>query len=225
MKINENDIRMMNRMMAAEMLLKEAMVGSEDENRNSLPEQVTLYSLIHEMSGLLRDATVIMKEIGDLVKKYEDNDWEDAGDEDESCDGCPCYDICWIDETGESDDDDEAPFMVMIAVPGHGFSVMKDSKAEYDYPELFPNGNGSKDLTPVPGIEDVYYTFSSQSKRSANGKTYVSSPVMIMKIDEDAGDFISPDAMDLYKAAEYFSERSGEIRMSDGRVIPAFCLD
>ena len=37
--------------------------------------------------------------------------------------------------------------------------------------------------------------------------------------------FISPDAMDLYKAAEYFSERSGEIRMSDGRVIPAFCLD
>lgn len=48
---------------------------------------------------------------------------------------------------------------------------------------------------------------------------------MIMKIDEDAGEFISPDAMDLYKAAEYFSERSGEIRMSDGRVIPAFCLN
>ena len=71
----------------------------------------------------------------------------------------------------------------------------------------------------------MYYTFSSQSKRSANGKTYVSSPVMIMKIDEDAGEFISPDAMDLYKAAEYFSERSGEIRMSDGRVIPAFCLN
>lgn len=224
MKINENDIRMMNRMMAAEMLLKEAMVGTEGAESNSIPEQVTLYSLIHEMSGLLRDSTVIMKEIGDLVKKYEDNDWEDAGDEDVGCDSCPCYDICWLEDV-DDDDDDEMPFMVMIAVPGRGFSVMKDSKAEYDYPELFPNGNGSKDLVPVPGIEDVYYTFSSQSKRSANGKTYVSSPVMIMKIDEDAGEFISPDAMDLYKAAEYFSERSGEIRMSDGRVIPAFSLN
>ena len=117
MKINENDIRMMNRMMAAEMLLKEAMVGTEDAESNSIPEQVTLYSLIHEMSGLLRDSTVIMKEIGDLVKKYEDNDWEDAGE------------------------------------------------------------------------------------------------------------FISPDAMDLYKAAEYFSGRTGKIKMSDGRVIPVFCLD
>ena len=170
MKINENDTKMMKRMMATEMLLKEAMVGTEGAESNSIPEQVTLYSLIHEMSGLLRDSTVIMKEIGDLVKKYEDNDWEDAGDEDVGCDS-------------------------------------------------------SKDLTPVPGTEDVYYTFSSQSKRSANGKTYVSSPVMIMKIDEDAGEFISPDAMDLYKAAEYFSERSGEIRMSDGRVVPAFCLN
>ena len=222
MKINENDIRMMNRMMAAEMLLKEAMVGTESEDRNNMPEQVTLYSLIHEMSGLLRDATVIMKEIGDLVKKYEANDWEDI--EDADCGGCLCYDIYWKDDIGE-DDDDDTPFMVMIAVPGYGFSVMKDSKAEYDYPELFPNGKGSKDLTPVPGTEDVYYTFSSQSKRSANGKTYVSSPVMIMKIDESAGEFISPDAMDLYKAADYFSERTGEIRMSDGRVIPAFCLD
>ena len=83
----------------------------------------------------------------------------------------------------------------------------------------------TKDLTPVPGTEDVYYTFSSQSKRSVNGKTFVSSPVMIMKIDEDAGEFISPDALDLYKAAEYFSERRTEIKMSDGRVIPAFCLD
>lgn len=224
MKINENDIRMMNRMMAAEMLLREAMVGTEDENSNSTPEQVTLYSLIHEMSGLLRDATMIMKEIGDLVKKYEDNGWEDAEDDGEGYYGCPCYDICWLEDVDE-DDDDETPFMVMIAVPGHGFSVMKDIKAEYDYPELFPNGKGSKDLTPVPGTEDVYYTFSSQSKRSANGKTYVSSPVMIMKIDEDAGEFINPDAMDLYKAADYFSERTGEIRMNDGRVIPAFCLD
>ena len=219
MKINENDIKMMKRMMAAEKLLKEAMVGSENEG-SSTPDEVTIYGMIYEMADLLRDSTVIMKEIGDLVKKYEHNDWEDAEDD---CDTCPCYDICWVEDIEE--DDDEMPFMVMIAVPGIGFSVMKDSKAEFDYPELFPNGKGSKDLTPVPGTEDVYYTFSSQSKRSVNGKTFVSSPVMIMKIDEDAGEFISPDALDLYKAAEYFSERRTKIKMSDGRVIPAFCLD
>ena len=219
MKINENDIKMMKRMMTAEKLLKEAMVGSEDEG-SCTPDEVNIYGMIHEMADLLRDSTVIMKEIGDLVKKYESNDWEDADDD---CDTCPCYDICWVEDIEE--DDDEMPFMVMIAVPGIGFSVMKDSKAELDYPELFPNGKGSKDLTPVPGTEDVYYTFSFQSKRSVNGKTFISSPVMIMKIDEDAGEFISPDAMDLYKAAEYFSERRTEIKMSDGRVIPAFCLD
>ena len=220
MKINENDIKMMKRMMVAEKLLKEAMVGSENEG-SSTPDEVTIYGMIYEMADLLRDSTVIMKGIGNLVKKYESNDWEDVGDDD--CDTCPCYDICWVEDIEE--DDDEMPFMVMIAVPGIGFSVMKDSKAEFDYPELFPNGKGSKDLTPVPGTEDVYYTFSSQSKRSVNGKTFVSSPVMIMKIDEDAGEFISPDALDLYKAAEYFSERRTEIKMSDGRVIPAFCLD
>ena len=178
MKINQNDIRMMNRMLAAEMLLKEALVGSDEEDSNTSPDQC-----------------------------------------------CPCYDIWWRDDIDEDDDEDEVPFMVMIAIPECGFSVMKDSKAERDYPELFPNGNGSKDLTPIPGIEDVYFTFSSQSKKSVKGKTYVSSPVMIMKIDEEAGEFISPDAMDLYKAAEYFNERKSEIRMCDGRIIPAFCLD
>ena len=48
MKINENDIRTMNRLMTAEMLLKEAMVG--DEEMNEMPEKVTLYSLIHPMA-------------------------------------------------------------------------------------------------------------------------------------------------------------------------------
>ena len=222
MKINQNDIRMMNRMLAAEMLLKEALVGSDEEDSNTSPDQITIYGIIHEMADLLHDATGLMKGIGDLVKKYEENDWEDPEDED-CC--CPCYDIWWRDDIDEDDDEDEVPFMVMIAIPECGFSVMKDSKAERDYPELFPNGNGSKDLTPIPGIEDVYFTFSSQSKKSVKGKTYVSSPVMIMKIDEEAGEFISPDAMDLYKAAEYFNERKSEIRMCDGRIIPAFCLD
>ena len=135
MKINQNDIRMMNRMLAAEMLLKEALVGSDEEDSNTSPDQITIYGMIHEMADLLHDATGLMKGIGDLVKKYEENDWEDPEDE-ECC--CPCYDIWWRDDIDE-DDDDEVPFMVMIALPECGFSVMKDSKAERDYPELFPN--------------------------------------------------------------------------------------
>ena len=120
MKINENDIRMMNRMIGCRNASEgSAMVGTGSAESNSIPEQVTLYSLIHEMSGLLRDSTVIMREIGDLVKKYEDNDWDDAGD-DEGRDSCPCYDICWLEDV-DDDDDDGMPFMVMIAVPGHGF--------------------------------------------------------------------------------------------------------
>lgn len=218
MKINQNDIRMMNRLMDAEMLLKEAMVGSNGKEEN-VGEKVTLYGMIHEMSDLLKDSTFIMKEIGDLVKKYEDADWED-----DDCESCPCFDLWWKEDIGEEDEDD-CPFMVMIAVPGEGFTVMKDTKAERDYPQLFPTGRASKDLTPVPGVEDVYYTFSSQSRRTVNGKTFISSPVMVMKINEDAGEFISPDAMDLYKAAEYLDGSYEEIRMSDGRMVPAFHLD
>lgn len=140
-----------------------------------------------------------------------------------TCEECPYY--YWCSIWDEDDDKDEAAFMVMIAIPGDGFDVIKDDTAEKEYPDLFPKGRGSKDLTSIPGIEDVYYTFSTQSKRVMNGKLFISSPVMIVKINEEAGEFISPDAMDLYKAARFFEKRKTAVRTNDGRLIPVFCLD
>ena len=102
---------------------------------------------------------------------------------------------------------------------------MKDDTAEKYYPELFPGGKSSKELTPIPGVKDVYYTFSSQSRRTMNGKTYVSSPVLVFKINEVEGEFKCPHVTDLWNAAGFLEKRKVMIGTSDGRLIPVFCLD
>ena len=159
-----------------------------------------------------------------MGEKAVDKNNKDADHGDTNCESCAYYDFCYAGDDDDEDEDDEA-FMVIIADPGNGFDVMEDSAAEENYPDLFPKGKGSKDLTSIPGIKDVYYTFSTQSKRVMDGKRFISSPVMIMKINEEAGEFISPDAMDLYKAARFFEKRKTVIRTNDGRLIPVFCLD
>lgn len=207
MKINENDIKRMNRLMETERLIRETMVGDEcKDTDDDKSNENTLYGMIHEMSDLLHYSTVIMKEIGDLVQHYEENDWE--GDEDE-----------------EDFDDEDLSFLVMIAEPGEEFAVLTEDEAIEMFPELFPRGDSSKELIPIPNIPDVYYTVPTQSRMTLKGKTYVASPVMVVKVDEDAGEFISPDAMDLYRAAKFLDKHLTQITTKSGRVIPAFCLD
>ena len=203
MKINENDIRTLNRLMAAERLIREAMTGDEED---SMPDKITIYGMIHDMGDLLHESAGIIKEIGDLVKQYEENDWEG-------------------DEEDEEFEDDDLSFMVMIAVPGEDFTVATEDDAEEEYPELFPRGDASKELIPIPNIPDVYYTVPSQSRMTVHGKHYVASPVMVVKVDEEAGEFISPDAMDLYRASAFFNKRLSEIVTKSGRTVPAFFLD
>ena len=115
--------------------------------------------------------------------------------------------------------------MVMIAEPGEEFAVLTEDEAIEMYPELFPRGDSSKELIPVPNIPDVYYKVPSQSRMTLKEKTYVASPVMVVKVDEEAGEFISPDAMDLYRAAKFLDKHLSQITTKSGRVIPAFCLD
>lgn len=102
-------------------------------------------------------------------KESERNTDRKVDHDDLSCEGCAYYDFCYGND--EDDDEDEEAFMVMIAVPG-GFEVMDDSAAEENHPDLFPRGKGSKDLTSIPGLKDVYFTFSTQSKRVINRKVF-----------------------------------------------------
>ena len=205
MKLNENDIRTLNRLMETERQLREIMIGNEGDYDDT-HDPVTIYGIIHDMADLLYEGAEIIKETGDLVQRYEENDWE--GDEDE-----------------EDFDDDDLSFMVMIAEPGEEFAVLTEDEAIEMYPELFPRGDSSKELIPVPNIPDVYYTVPSQSRMTLKEKTYVASPVMVVKVDEEAGEFISPDAMDLYRAAKFLDKHLSQITTKSGRVIPAFCLD
>ncbi len=205
MKLNENDIRTLNRLMETERQLREIMIGNEGDYDDT-HDPVTIYGIIHDMADLLYEGAEIIKETGDLVQHYEKNDWE--GDEDE-----------------EDFDDDDLSFMVMIAEPGEEYAVLTENEAIEMYPELFPRRDSSKELIPVPNIPDVYYTVPSQSRMTLKEKTYVASPVMVVKVDEEAGEFISPDAMDLYRAAKFLDKHLSQITTKSGRVIPAFCLD
>ena len=206
MKLSENDIRTLNRLMEAERQIREIMIGNEDQYEyDDAQDPVTIYGIIHDMADLLYESAEIIRETGDLVQHYEENDWED--DED------------------EEDLDDDLSFMVMIAEPGEEFAVYTEDEAVEMYPELFPRGDSSKELIPIPDIPDVYYTVPSQSRMTIKEKTYVASPIMIVKVDEEAGEFISPDAMDLYRAARFFEKHLSQIKTKSGRAIPAFCLD
>jgi hypothetical protein len=205
MKLNENDIRTLNRLMETERQLREIMIGNEGDYDDT-HDPVTIYGIIHDMADLLYEGAEIIKETGDLVQHYEENDWED-------------------DEDEEDFDDDDLSFMVMIAEPGEEFAVLTEDEAIEMYPELFPRGDSSKELIPVPNIPDVYYTVPSQSRMTLKEKTYVASPIMVVKVDEEAGEFISPDAMDLYRAAKFLDKHLSQITTKSGRVIPAFCLD
>ena len=135
MKLNENDIRTLNRLMETERQLREIMIGNEGDYDDT-HDPVTIYGIIHDMAYLLYEGAEIIKETGDLVQHYEENDWED-------------------DEDEEDFDDDDLSFMVMIAEPGEEFVVLTQDEAIEMYPELFPRGDSSKELIPVPNIPDV----------------------------------------------------------------------
>ena len=94
--------------------------------------------MIYEMAELLHEAASIMEEIGDLTDICANDGQADTLDKENET--CSFYDIYWRDDV--SKEDDEIPLMVMIAVPGSGFSVIKSSKAERDY----PNGSWEAEL-------------------------------------------------------------------------------
>ena len=132
MKLNENDIRILNRLMETERQLRGIMIGNEDESDDT-QDPITIYGIIYDMADLLYEGAEIIKETGDLVQHYEENDWE--GDEDE-----------------EDFDDDDLSFMVMIAEPGEEYAVLTEDEAIEMYPELFPRGDSSKELIPVQSL-------------------------------------------------------------------------
>ena len=48
---------------------------------------------------------------------------------------------------------------------------------------------------------------------------------MIFGIDEDAGEVVSPNAKQLYAAAEYFEKASTTIKTREGGETAVFCFD
>ena len=57
------------------------------------------------------------------------------------------------------------------------------------------------------------------------GKTFYRKPAIIFGIDEEAGEVVSPNARQLFEAAQYFEKASTNIKTREGGETAAFCFD
>ncbi len=221
MQMKQKDAELLSRLIAVAKEVKEAFPEEEDRPETE-SEDSSVSGIMCGIAEVMNESSAVLRILSSLVKLIEEADDREQEGPDSETDSM--IDV-WLWDDDYDDDDDEKPVIVLIAAPSDGISAMPISRAAQKYPALFPEDDSPKGLTPIPGTEDMYYSITCCGRKFRNGKVFVSSPIMIVKIDEEAGEFTSPDALDLYKAAEYFDRRKTLIRTSAGSTVPAFCLN
>jgi hypothetical protein len=218
MQMKQKDAELLSRLIAVAKEVREAFPEEEDGPETE-SEDSSVSGIMCGIAEVMSESSAVLGILSSLVRLIEEaNDREQKGADSENS---SMIDV-WL---WDDDDDDEKPVIVLIADPCNGMSVMSISRAAQEYPALFPEDDSPKDLTPIPGTKDMYYSVACCGRQFRYGKAFAFSPVMIVKIDEEAGEFATPDALDLYKAAEYFDRRKTLIRTSAGSTVPAFCLN
>ena len=156
--------------------------------------------ILYQAAGMLMDCSVLVGKAAFLVSLMEDDDEDDddmdedsAEDEDEDiCGSCPYGGQCGS----------EYGTMVLVARPGGDNTIMTKEELAEDIGEIALGQTGAYDMKPIPGTEDLYYTIPEKKPLKRGGKTYYRQPAVIFGIDEDAGEVVSPNAKQLYAAAE-----------------------
>ena len=113
----------------------------------------------------------------------------------------------------------------MLAVPQNGYRVLGAKKARQSFPELFATSAYTREMYGVPNLEDVFYTFPSQRKKTLDGRTYVAAPILIVKVLEDTGEFTSLTMGDVAEATSFFEAHRSIVKTMNEKAVPAFCLD
>ena len=218
MRMNEKEVELLSRLIAVAKEIKEVFPEEEDWPETETKDS-SVSGIMCGIAEVMNESSAVLGILSSLVRLIEEAD--DREHEGSDSENSSMIDV-WLWDDG---DDDEKPVIVLIADPCNGMSAMSISKAAQEYPALFPEDDSPKDLTPIPGTKDMYYSVACCGRQLRYGKAFAFSPVMIVKIDEEAGEFATPDALDLYKAAEYFDRRKTLIRTSAGSTVPAFCLN
>ena len=91
--------------------------------------------------------------------------------------------------------------------------------------DIFEGQTGTYEMIPVPGTEDLYYTIPEKKPLKRGGKTYYRQPAVVFGINEEEGEVVSPKAIQLYAAAQYFEKASTTIKTRESGEVPAFCFE
>ena len=213
----ENNTRM-NRM-AEDMKAFQHMKNKERNEKQVLDavltdDDITPSDILMKASEMLLETSLMVAKAAFLVGFMEDEDEEDDSDDDIACGECPYYDDGCMRSTK----------MVLVARPDGDNTIMTMNELAEEIGNIFEGQTGSYDMHPIPGTEDLYYVIPEKKPLKRSGKAYYKAPAIIFGIDEDAGEVVSPDTMQLYTAARYFEDHSTTIKTCEGEV-SVFCFD
>ena len=205
------EMKAFEHMKNAERHEKQALDTVLSENEAFSPD-LTPAEILMKVSGMLLECSLMTAKAAFLTSLMEDDEEDDEDDEDEdSCDICPYAGSC-----GKT--------MVLVCRPGGDNTIMTIEELAEEIGELSLYETGTYDLHPVPGTEDLYYTIPEKKPVKRGGKNYFRGPAIVFGINEDEGKLTSPNAIQLYQAAQFFEKVTVTIRTSEGEV-SAFRFD
>ena len=218
----ENNTRM-NRM-AEDMKAFQHMKSKERNERNEkqvldavfTDDDLTPSDILMKASEMLLETSLMVAKASFLVGFMEDEDEDEKDDsvDDIACGDCPYYDDGCMRSTK----------MVLVVRPHGDNTIMTMNELAEEIGNIFEGQTGSYDMHPIPGTEDLYYVIPEKKPLKRSGKAYYKAPAVIFGIDEDAGEVVSPDTMQLYTAARYFEDHATTIKTREGDV-SVFCFD
>ncbi len=207
--------RLTNDMKAFEQLMKEKRTKDQfPAIEVEIEDEESPATILLQASGMLLDCSLMVAKAAFLVGLMESEAEDEDVDEDDECGDCPYEGKCG----------NEYGTMVLVARPNGNNTIMTLDEFSEEIGDLALGQTGTYDMKPVPGTEDLYYTIPEKKPMKRAGKTFYKAPAIIFGIDEDAGEIMSPNARQLYKAARYFEDASKTIRTREGDTA-VFCFD
>ncbi len=72
--------------------------------------------------------------------------------------------------------------------------------------------NPEAPMIQIPGAEDLYFHFPKSGSFERDQQLYLMSDVLVCKIDEEAGEFVTPNASDILTTIAFFEARTEEMK-------------
>ncbi len=208
-----NDLRVFDQLMNENRIRKQNLeIESKTDFRKEDLRDPS--EILEEVSKMIIDMTFLLAKAILRVKYLEEQYFGGGERAGEPCGDCPSG-----VEYGSS-----YGTVVLVARPDGYNTIMNLDELSEEIGEIAFNKTVTYDVNPVPGTEDLYYTIPEKKPLKRGGKTYYKAPAVIFGIDEEAGEVVSPNARQLYTAARYFEEASGNIRTREGDTA-VFCFD